>query len=98
MSTPPKRRVPRLQVHIPSPCQESWSQMAGDAQRRHCERCNHKVHDLSALSPAAAHALVANAKPGELCVRGYFTADGTPVTHAEMARRRTRRTSTRGAL
>jgi hypothetical protein len=93
-----KRRVPVLQVNIPSPCQENWAEMAGDAQGRHCERCDHKVHDLSAMSPTAARLLVATARAGELCVRGYFTTDGQPVTHDEVAQRRALKRSTRGAM
>ncbi|MFT3926375.1 MAG: hypothetical protein QM778_27770 [Myxococcales bacterium] len=93
-----KRRVPVLQVHIPSPCQENWGAMTGDAQRRHCARCDHEVHDVSAMAPDAARELLTKARPGEVCVRGFFEADGTPVTHAEMARRSLRSRSAAAVL
>ncbi|MBO0950239.1 carboxypeptidase-like regulatory domain-containing protein [Fibrella forsythiae] len=37
-------------ISIPSPCPESWEQMAAVSGGRHCELCQKTVHDLSTFS------------------------------------------------
>jgi outer membrane biosynthesis protein TonB len=48
---------------IASPCDEDWDRMhpAADGSRRFCDRCRKDVHDLSALGPEHARALLAAA-------------------------------------
>ncbi len=35
---------------IPKPCKEDWNQMTGNEKRRHCEKCDTHVVDLTGLS------------------------------------------------
>ena len=55
-------------LQVASPCQASWDQMAGDAQRRFCEHCNKFVHDFSAMPADQAEKLICESA-GSLCVR-----------------------------
>lgn len=50
-------------ARITSPCDEDWDRMhpAADGSRRYCDRCCKDVHDLSALGPERARALLAGA-------------------------------------
>ena len=36
--------------YIPKPCKEDWNQMTGNEKRRHCEKCDTHVVDLTGLS------------------------------------------------
>lgn len=67
------------QVHVASPCNESWETMPGGAQVRSCARCQHKVYNLSEMTALEAAALIEKAE-GRLCVRFYRRADGTMMT------------------
>jgi hypothetical protein len=65
------------QVHIDSPCHESWDAMTGDSERRFCGVCEKHVHNLSAMRHDDAQALL-GAAPGEnLCVRYAVEDDGS---------------------
>jgi hypothetical protein len=55
-------------LQVASPCDASWDQMSGDAQRRFCTHCNKFVHDLSAMPTDQAEKLVCESA-GSLCVR-----------------------------
>jgi hypothetical protein len=66
-------------IRVASPCQESWDAMAGTEQVRSCERCQHKVYNISEMNAAEAADLVRKAE-GRLCVRFYRRADGTILT------------------
>jgi hypothetical protein len=66
-------------IHIAAPCHESWEAMSGTEQVRSCERCQHKVYNLSELSESEAEALLQSSE-GRLCVRFYRRADGTVMT------------------
>lgn len=66
-------------VRVAAPCHESWDAMAGSDQVRSCERCQHKVYNLSELTEAEAEALLQSAE-GRLCMRFYRRADGTIMT------------------
>jgi hypothetical protein len=66
-------------VRVASPCAESWEAMPGGARVRSCERCQHKVYNLSEMTAAEAARLVQEAE-GRLCVRFYRRADGTMLT------------------
>ncbi|MFK7910796.1 MAG: hypothetical protein AB8F34_09335 [Akkermansiaceae bacterium] len=51
---------------IPKPCKEDWHAMTGHEQRRHCAKCDTKVHDLTGMS--ADEILSMRAKNGgKLC-------------------------------
>lgn len=66
-------------VRVAAPCQESWDTMTGSERVRSCERCQHKVYNLSELTTSEAEALLRDAS-GRLCVRFYRRADGTILT------------------
>jgi hypothetical protein len=65
------------QVHIDSPCHESWEAMEGGAERRFCGVCRKHVHDLSAMNLDDARALLRTSEGESLCVRYSAEADGT---------------------
>ena len=66
-------------VSVAAPCHESWDAMPGTDQVRSCERCQHKVYNLSEMSASEAESLIQSAE-GRLCVRFYRRADGTVMT------------------
>jgi hypothetical protein len=66
-------------VRVAAPCHESWESMSGTAQVRACERCQHKVYNLSEMTAAEAADVIRKAE-GRLCVRFYRRADGTLMT------------------
>ena len=66
-------------VRIASPCTASWDAMQGNEQVRFCDQCQLHVHNLSAMSPPQAAALVQEAE-GRLCVRYHARPDGTMLT------------------
>lgn len=65
------------QVHIDSPCHESWDAMEGGAERRYCGVCQKHVHNLSAMNLDDARALLRDSAGDSLCVRYAAEADGT---------------------
>jgi hypothetical protein len=65
------------QVHIDSPCHESWETMDGDAERRFCGVCQKDVHNLSAMRLDDARALLRESQGSNLCVRYSAESDGT---------------------
>jgi predicted Fe-S protein YdhL (DUF1289 family) len=67
-------------IRVASPCSESWDAMAGTEQVRSCERCQHKVYNLSEMNAAEAADVIRKAE-GRLCVRFYRRADGTILTN-----------------
>jgi hypothetical protein len=66
-------------VRVAAPCAESWEAMPGGDRVRSCERCRHKVYNLSEMTAADAAKLVQEAE-GRLCVRFYQRTDGTIMT------------------
>ena len=66
-------------VQVAAPCHESWDAMPGTDQVRSCERCQHKVYNLSEMTTIEAEALLRSSE-GRLCVRFYRRADGTVMT------------------
>lgn len=75
---------PRLHRHLPtlavaSPCHERWEDMQGDDKRRFCGRCEKHVHNLSAMPPDEAEALLTESDL-RVCVRFYRRSDGTVIT------------------
>ena len=67
----------RSQVHIDTPCHESWEAMDGGAERRFCGVCQKDVHNLSAMRLDDARALLRASAGSNLCVRYSAEADGT---------------------
>src|SRR5436190_1632646 len=67
-------------VDIASPCHARWEDMTGDERIRHCAECNLKVHNISALAPDDAEALLRATVGERLCIRLYRRADGTIIT------------------
>lgn len=64
------------QVHIDTPCHESWDVMEGDAERRFCGVCQKHVHNLSAMTHDDATALLQATAGEHLCVRYTAEPDG----------------------
>jgi len=66
-------------VRVAAPCSESWEGMPGSDRIRSCERCQHKVYNLSEMTAPEAADLLRNVE-GRLCVRFYRRSDGTLMT------------------
>lgn len=84
----------KSQVQVKSPCQEPWEDMHGGKTRRHCDRCERDVHNLSAMTRREADAVFARRAAGErVCVRYTVDADGQvefrkePLIPAHLLRR-----------
>jgi len=52
--------------YIPKPCKEDWHQMTGNEKRRHCEKCDTHVVDLTGMSEDEIFEL-REKNGGELC-------------------------------
>ncbi|MEZ4382137.1 MAG: hypothetical protein R3A79_12375 [Nannocystaceae bacterium] len=61
---------------INSPCDEDWTAMRGDSERRFCDHCARHVHDLSAMTKTEASALLRSSGGERLCVRYTLEPDG----------------------
>ena len=66
-------------VKVARPCKESWDDMQGDDQVRHCRRCDKPVFNLSEMTAAEGEAVL-RAHGTTPCVRFYRRADGTVKT------------------
>lgn len=84
-----------LRVRIASPCDQAWSDMAGDDRSRFCFRCQKRVYDLAAMTRKEAEALLASGRG--TCVRFYRRTDGTVMTSDCPVRTR-RRLKVAGAI
>jgi hypothetical protein len=95
------RHLPLLDdVRVASPCHERWDGMTGDAQVRHCARCDKNVYNLSAMTREAAEALLRE-NEGALCVRYFRRTDGTILTAdcpVGVRRKRVRLVAAAGAM
>lgn len=67
-----------MQIRVPLPCTQPWSNMEGDDRVRHCAKCMHSVYNLSDMRHDDALALV-RSRERRLCVRYYQRPDGTIV-------------------
>jgi len=73
-------------------CSLPWSQLQGTERDRFCEKCGHRVTNLSALNCAERDAFLANSGGERLCVSFYRRASGefvsaeSPLTVAEKSR------------
>ena len=72
------------QTGIKSPCHESWDAMSGNNLSRHCEKCNHSVIDLSAMSAEQATRLLENKAGTRLCVRYRFDHKGEILFYSRL--------------
>jgi hypothetical protein len=68
------------QIRIATPCPASWDAMRGDARARHCDLCQLKVYNFSAMTRGEAEALLQANTGQRLCGRLYRRADGTILT------------------
>jgi hypothetical protein len=66
-------------IPIASPCGADWRTMKPSDTKRFCEACKKHVHDLSAMTPAEARALLASPPTEGLCVRYLHDAHGDVV-------------------
>ena len=69
------------QIHIPTPCPESWEAMDGDSRQRFCAGCGCFVHNISEVPAEEAEAMLAGTD--KVCTRltldekkGVLTRDG----------------------
>jgi len=67
------------QVQIASPCNASWSRMAGDDRVRFCAQCKLNVYNIAAMHRTEAEKLIRETE-GRLCARIYRRHDGTIIT------------------
>ena len=65
---------------LSSACPIPWADLRGDDRERFCEKCGHRVTNLSALSADARAALLAKAGKERLCVSFYLRLSGEYVT------------------
>jgi hypothetical protein len=76
-------------ITIPTHCPVPWEEMEGDDRTRHCAKCQERVHDVAALTPAEAVELLSS--PGKSpCLRIYRRTDGRVMTADCPANRRER--------
>jgi hypothetical protein len=87
MTTADPRPTTRLHLEVltvEQPCPADFAAMSAvDGDRvRHCRHCDQHVYDLSAMTRAAAEALVADHldRGGPMCIRMVRRADGTVTT------------------
>ena len=66
------------QIRVEKPCHESWDKMGGDGKTRFCDKCQHSVNDLTAMTPEEAAAKVAETQ-GRMCVRYLPDETGAPI-------------------
>ena len=66
-------------ISVASPCSERWEAMTGDAQVRHCGKCDKNVYSLDTLSTDEIRALVVRTE-GKICWRFFVRKDGTVLT------------------
>lgn len=59
----------RSDLPIPTPCDQNWDTMTPAGRKRFCGECKKHVHDLSAMEPEEAKALLASPPTEGLCVR-----------------------------
>jgi hypothetical protein len=66
------------QIRVEKPCHESWDKMGSDEKSRFCDKCQHSVNDLTAMTPEEAAAKVAETH-GRMCVRFLPDETGAPI-------------------
>lgn len=69
-------------LHIPTPCHESWDAMTPTSTGRHCAACNHTVLDVTELPVAEGRQVLAEVATTlrhsgkRICVRAHATPSG----------------------
>ncbi len=73
-------------LHIPTPCHESWDGMTPMANGRHCAACNHVVVDITSMPVAEGWQALAHVAQGlvttpsrRTCVRAHANPSGRLV-------------------
>lgn len=66
-------------IQIAKPCRADWHRMTGDERARFCGSCHKNVYDISQMTRAQAHQLIAE-REGDLCLRLHRRSDGTVIT------------------
>jgi hypothetical protein len=74
--------VARRSLRLRFACDEDWASFTGDERRRHCERCDQSVYDLSTMTRSEATELVRRRPPG-LCVRYSNDGEGRVLFRSE---------------
>src|SRR3954471_2717301 len=70
-------------------CPIPWAEMRGDERERFCSKCARTVVNLSLLTEEQRRVLLADARPGKLCVAYYrrlsgeFVSAETPLAKSE---------------
>ncbi len=73
-------------IPIAAPCSEDWGAMSGDDRTRHCDRCDTRVTNLSALTTDEVRdALARPDRPA--CVRYLQAPDGAVITRTDQRQR-----------
>ena len=67
-------------IQIAKPCSQSWAEMKGDDQVRHCAACELCVFNISEMTRAEAVALIQSRSTQRTCIRLHRRADGTVIT------------------
>jgi len=80
-------------LHIATPCHESWDGMAARPEGRHCTACEQTVIDLSRLAPEAFAPVLQRvqdriAAGDRVCIRAPVDAQGVLQAPARRRRRR----------
>ncbi len=64
---------------VRNPCDMSWDKMTGNAEVRNCERCQHKVHNISEM-PKRRALKVLNRPDEKVCVSYYLNENKQVMT------------------
>lgn len=76
MTNQPNRTEAALEIQ--KPCPKTWSELAGDEQKRFCSECSLHVYNAAALSRREARELVASSS-SRVCMRLQYDARGVPI-------------------
>lgn len=77
-----RRPMHHARLKIVDPCAAAWDAMPGDDRRRHCERCDRAVVNVSAMRADEARELLAAHVGQRLCVRYAVDRRGDVVFRA----------------
>ena len=66
-------------IRVASPCPARWQDMKGDDKTRHCDQCNHNVHNFAAMTTDEIASIVGDGQR-RVCVRLFQRPDGTILT------------------
>lgn len=66
--------MPRIEMHIAKPCNQSWTSMKGDERVRFCGSCRKNVYNLTEMSEPEIEDLIRRTD-GKFCGRLYRRTD-----------------------